>query len=77
MTALTICQTQSPPAELLLENAILFREVVDDVQMLFIHPSGRASQIVDGVVALLNAIEAPAAATTGKGPGSSAAGGVS
>jgi hypothetical protein len=36
-----------------------------------------ASQIVDGVVALLNAIEAPAAATTGKGPGSSAAAGVS
>jgi hypothetical protein len=35
------------------------------------------SQIVDGVVSLLNAIEAPAAAMTGTGRGSSAAGGVS
>jgi hypothetical protein len=35
------------------------------------------SQIVDGVVSLLNAVEAPAAATTGTGHGSSAAAGVS
>ncbi|MGI8962305.1 MAG: hypothetical protein ACR2IV_21615 [Bryobacteraceae bacterium] len=41
-TALLICQTQSLPAQLLLENAILFCHILDYFPLLLIHPSGQA-----------------------------------
>ena len=42
--ALVIGQSKSPLAELLLEHAVLFDEVVDDLRLMTIDPAGERGE---------------------------------
>src|SRR5262249_39352930 len=43
-TALVVAQTEPAPAQLLAEDAILLAKVIDDLQLLMIHPAGDGDQ---------------------------------